>query len=418
MVGFTGVRVEANRADVHSLGQALESRGSNMTDRGTGPRTGSRYDYESEARELLNLASKNYTLQDLADRIVEHIQDQTDAENIALYLESENMYVPVSSRGVQKSGLKHLDIRLDPDDLKTTRATFPWAEMVFPLETREESVGWLLLGRKRDRTPFDREDEDFLNFWKVASTVRLRGVSLREEKIRLEKMRVVTQFSAFLLHDVKNLAQLLRLISVNAENVRDDPELSKEFYTETLKDIKHANVRAEKILELVSLATGNVHAREESFDLKAFLEELVHGFPEQARTKLRLKAPRSVIVRGDRNLLTRAMENLLWNAYDALLEGTGGRIWVKLAKMGQKALITVQDDGPGVRPEVLPRMFIPFQTTKQDGLGLGLYQAKVFVEANRGTIEVESKEGEGATFLIRLPATKQEVNDEEQSPDH
>jgi signal transduction histidine kinase len=63
-------------------------------------------------------------------------------------------------------------------------------------------------------------------------------------------------------------------------------------------------------------------------------------------------------------------------------------------------------------------MFIPFQTTKQDGLGLGLYQAKVFVEANRGTIEVESKEGEGATFLIRLPATKQEVNDEEQSPDH
>jgi signal transduction histidine kinase len=316
------------------------------------------------------------------------------------------MYVPVSARGLEQDYLMHLDSRLDSNDLEKTRVTFPWAEVVFPLETRDESVGWLLLGKKRDNRPYDEEDSDFLSFWKAASAVRLRGVSLREEKIRLEKMRVVSQFSAFLLHDVKNLAQLLRLISTNAENVKDEPDVSEQFYTETLKDIKQASLRAERILELVSLATGKVSIREEVIELKSLIEDLVHGFPKQDHTEITLSAPRSLRVRGDRNLLHRAFENLIWNAYDALRESNGGEIHVTLKAKGNQAVLSIADNGPGIRPEVLPKLFIPFQTTKKDGLGLGLYQVKVFIEINKGTIEVDSKEGKGAAFTIYLPVMR------------
>jgi signal transduction histidine kinase len=173
-----------------------------------------------------------------------------------------------------------------------------------------------------------------------------------------------------------------------------------------LKDIKQASVRAEHILELVALATGNVNVREEKIDLKALLEDLVNGFPKQERTELKLSARDSIWIRGDRGLLQRAFENLLWNAYDALRDSNGGTVHVTLGREGNRAILSFEDSGPGVQPEILPKLFIPFQTTKKDGLGLGLYQVKVFIELNKGSIEIQSEEGKGATFTIFLPATR------------
>ena len=74
---------------------------------------------------------------------------------------------------------------------------------------------------------------------------------------------------------------------------------------------------------------------------------------------------------------------------------------------GQRmAMITVKDTGPGISQEDLPHIFEPFFTTKKEGYGVGLGLSTVYgiVEHHKGTVHVESQPGEGAAFMIRLPA--------------
>jgi signal transduction histidine kinase len=69
--------------------------------------------------------------------------------------------------------------------------------------------------------------------------------------------------------------------------------------------------------------------------------------------------------------------------------------------------VVVSDDGPGITPEDLPRIFTPFFTTKDRGTGLGLATVQRIVDAHGGSIEVESSPGRGATFSLWLPASPQ-----------
>jgi len=94
--------------------------------------------------------------------------------------------------------------------------------------------------------------------------------------------------------------------------------------------------------------------------------------------------------------------NLTKNSIDALGENAGR---IRLATVAQDghAEITVQDDGPGIPPDVLPRLFDPFFTTKASGTGLGLAITHRIVEEHKGDIAVESVAGVGTSFRIRLP---------------
>ena len=100
------------------------------------------------------------------------------------------------------------------------------------------------------------------------------------------------------------------------------------------------------------------------------------------------------------------MFNLLLNAREAM-DGGGG-IRVTSARVGDNAAITVSDDGPGIPPDKLEDVFNPFFTTKPTGVGLGLAMVSKFVDSHGGTITVENKSGEGATFRILLPIQQDE----------
>jgi signal transduction histidine kinase len=110
---------------------------------------------------------------------------------------------------------------------------------------------------------------------------------------------------------------------------------------------------------------------------------------------------------GDPNQLQQVFTNLLANARDAL-SGRRGRIHVVSGAREGRVEVTVADDGPGIAPEDLPRIFQSFFTTKAEGEGTGLGLAIVhgIVEDHGGTIEVESAPGAGARFRVLLPARK------------
>jgi signal transduction histidine kinase len=114
-------------------------------------------------------------------------------------------------------------------------------------------------------------------------------------------------------------------------------------------------------------------------------------------------------VEGDGIYLTMAVMNLLLNAYDAA--GRGGHVRLAVRTAGGDAgtvEILVEDDGCGIRPEDLGKIFEPFYTTKSEsgGSGLGLTIARRIVEEHGGTIRVTSAPGTGSTFAIAIPAAR------------
>jgi signal transduction histidine kinase len=96
--------------------------------------------------------------------------------------------------------------------------------------------------------------------------------------------------------------------------------------------------------------------------------------------------------------------NLLINAREAM--GRQGCLTVATALAGGRVVMTVSDTGCGMSAEFIRKsLFRPFQTTKKKGLGIGMFQSKLIIEAHRGNLQVQSTPGSGSTFRMFLPIT-------------
>ena len=104
----------------------------------------------------------------------------------------------------------------------------------------------------------------------------------------------------------------------------------------------------------------------------------------------------------DQEQLRSVITNLVLNAREAV--GEQGQITIETKKLGEWVTLSVSDNGCGMSADFLKdSLFRPFHTTKKEGLGVGMFQAKMIVEAHRGNIHVQSKRGSGTTFQVMLP---------------
>jgi signal transduction histidine kinase len=111
-------------------------------------------------------------------------------------------------------------------------------------------------------------------------------------------------------------------------------------------------------------------------------------------------------VAADPDRLLQVLVNLLQNAVDANREGDGMSVWVSAARVGPAVEVAVQDEGPGLHPDIEGRLFEPFATTKPpgEGTGLGLYASYMLVQTMGGDLSIENHEAGGACARVRLPA--------------
>jgi hypothetical protein len=122
--------------------------------------------------------------------------------------------------------------------------------------------------------------------------------------------------------------------------------------------------------------------------------------PQVELTKELQPLPR---ILADREQIQSVVTNLLLNARDAVV--AGGRIQVRTEHRGGRVVLSVADDGCGMSPAFLKEsLFRPFQSTKTKGLGIGMFQSRMVVEAHGGSIQVESEPGKGTTVRVSLPA--------------
>jgi signal transduction histidine kinase len=111
------------------------------------------------------------------------------------------------------------------------------------------------------------------------------------------------------------------------------------------------------------------------------------------------------MTRGHEERIERVIGHLVQNALDATdAAKPGGRVWIRLVRHGGQALVEVGDTGVGMDPQFMrDRLFKPFQTTKQAGMGIGAYESNQYVQELGGKMTVESAAGEGTRITVQLP---------------
>ncbi|MFO3796371.1 MAG: sensor histidine kinase, partial [Anaerolineales bacterium] len=147
----------------------------------------------------------------------------------------------------------------------------------------------------------------------------------------------------------------------------------------------------------------------------------LHLLAQNKKIQLELNEIEQVQIRGDRDRLKQVLLNLVSNAIQ--YTPSGGKITLSLQRSGQQARLVVRDTGPGISPEDLPHIFERFYRAEKSrtrsgqggGFGLGLSIAKWIVDHHNGYIQVESRLGEGTTFIVWLPILK-EGNEKHENP--
>ena len=142
-------------------------------------------------------------------------------------------------------------------------------------------------------------------------------------------------------------------------------------------------------------------------NLEALCKELLQGkdVPKNIKASCNVESTAKTIM-VDSTLLKRILGNLVSNAVQAM--PNGGELTLMAHQEANEVIISVKDTGIGIPDKVKPKLFTPLFTTKSKGQGLGLAVVKRMVEALNGTVTFESIEGNGTTFIVRLPRQKVE----------
>jgi len=233
------------------------------------------------------------------------------------------------------------------------------------------------------------------------------------ENVRSDRLRAWAEMAQRIAHEIKNPLTPIQLSAEHLRHVfRDRPPDFERVLDDCLRTITGQVRELRTLAREFSTFARIPELKLERVDLRDVLDGALAPYRSAAPADLRIESrwqDRPVAVRVDQNLLRRALVNLLENSIEAL-EGRG-TIRVDLAELSndgrRQACIVVEDDGPGIDPAILPRLFEPFFSTKGSGTGLGLAIARQAVEANGGTIAVDRPaSGRGTRMTILIPTAE------------
>jgi len=229
---------------------------------------------------------------------------------------------------------------------------------------------------------------------------------LEEQLVQAEKLAAMGQMLAGVAHELNN--PLTAILGVS-ELLRDRPGIDES--TKRQLEMTHRQARrAARIVQNLLEFSRPASPQKKPVDLNAIVERTLqlhdHSLRRNAIETDFLPHPSNLVVIGDANQLIQIFLNLISNAEQAIREvRKGGHIKIRLGQTGKRVFVNVQDDGPGIKPETLPKLFDPFFTTKRPGggTGLGLSICMSIVREHGGNIEAESLPGSGASFTVFLP---------------
>lgn len=306
----------------------------------------------------------------------------------------------------------YADLRLPDWFLELPRA---W--LVVPLLHGEELRGFLVLAEGRARQRLNWEDRDLL---KTAGRQVAGYVALLEASEALWQSRQFEAFhrlSAYVVHDLKNIAAQLALVGANAARHKANPA----FVEDAFRTVANATERMNRLL--AQLRKEPVSGRVRSLALAVAARQAVAArAARRPAPVLRGEPGDEPWVRVDQERLNAVLEHLIQNAQEAT--GPDGAVEVVVRAEDRMAVAAIRDDGCGMDEKFIrEKLFRPFTTTKGNaGMGIGVYESHEFARGAGGELTVVSAPGQGTVFTLRLPriaapvATDRELQTGEAEP--
>ncbi len=265
-----------------------------------------------------------------------------------------------------------------------------------PLLHYERLTGLVVLAHPPVTRQLDWEDFDLLR------VVGQHLASYLAEQAGQDALREASNFDefnrriAFVMHDIKNLASQLSLLARNAERHADNPE----FRADMLLTLRNS---ADKLNALLArLGRYGKHGADalELVSLDQCASELARRFGVSSQVMIVESQPCHVTA--NREALEQALVHIVQNAIDASPDDAS--VFVRVRRDRVEGVIEIVDSGCGMSPEFIrTRLFKPFVSSKAGGFGIGAFEARELIRAMKGTLDVESREGLGTRFFIRLP---------------
>jgi putative PEP-CTERM system histidine kinase len=224
------------------------------------------------------------------------------------------------------------------------------------------------------------------------------NVRLTAEILQGRELEAFRTMSTFFVHDLKNAASTLTLTLENLPVHFDDPA----FRADALRGIGKTVSRINQLIDRLGILRRKLAVDAVALDLNSLVEQTLQDIAPTPEVELEKELHPVPQLVADREQLHSVFTNLLLNARDAVLPR--GRVSIRTGTHNGWAVVTVADNGCGMTPAfVRDSLFRPFKTTKKNGLGIGMFQSKMIVEAHGGNIQVESETGAGTTFRVLLP---------------
>ncbi len=284
------------------------------------------------------------------------------------------------------------ELRAPAELVALTRA---W--LLVPLVQEDRLIGFVVLAHARAGRALDWEDIDLLRVagGQVAGTLAQAADARRLAEAR--QFEGFNQLTAFLMHDLKNLAAQQSLLLQNAERHKHNPA----FVDDMLTTVANSVHRIARLLE--QLRGDGMPTRHSRVQLTAVIHKALDECRAQQPQPEYQRAAEDLWVQANAEQLATVLGHVIRNAQDAAQ--AHGHVTLRAERESGYALIEIKDDGAGMDEEFIRnRLFKPFFTTKGSrGMGIGAYQAREYVRSLGGAMQVNSIPNHGTVFAIQLP---------------
>lgn len=272
-------------------------------------------------------------------------------------------------------------------------------EITLPLIAKQKLVGILFLGPKANKQPFVHREIQFISSIGHQFSLALFSARLSEELLAAKQIESFHKFTAFVMHDLKNSVSMLSMLLQNYEKNMDNPEFQKSAMT----TINGAVTRIQGIIQKLRGGESEDSFRISDCDLNKIVLSLEDrlGLTNQSGVEYLKELGQVGTVKGDPEKLGEVIRNLVINALEAMPDG--GKLIINTYENSDKIVLQVEDTGQGMSPEFISKkLFRPFSTSKQKGLGIGLYQSKEWIEKMDAKMLVKSDLGVGTIFSLHF----------------
>lgn len=382
-----------------------------------------RYDYRTEwLRFTETVGQAREDTSSLHERAIKAVADITDSPAGLLLVPDENDRLmlaanwqwpqpDVPAEAFSDKAVKFFvekDFVSNLDDVRAGRGVEGEADLI-PQWLKDESNAWaivplihyqtlkgvVILARPQMARTLDWEDFDLLRI------VGRHLASYLAEQVGQEALQEATRFEefnrrmAFVMHDIKNLASQLSLLARNAEKHAEKPE----FRADMLVTLRNSADKLNALLARLGRYGSHSGANE-----PLALDDCVKGIVKRMGTSANVVLIDSepVMVSGNREALDQALTHIVQNGIDA--SDNGAPVCLRVFLKGMSGVVEVVDSGCGMSPEfVRTKLFKPFISSKTDGFGIGAFEARELIRNMGGALDVESREGLGTRFYVRLP---------------